>query len=442
MAQRKHYTPKYVARLFIYRVGIIDGLTLKHIKDAMRNMFRMKLDYNTSYRALLSAQELVRRTIEDGYENLHSYLRQIEISNPGTVTCLDKDGENRFKYLFLSFGASIAGFTYLRRVIVVDGTHLRGKYEGVMLVAAAQDGNFQIFPLAFAIVDAENDESWEWFFTQLRRCVSDQYAFVIVSDRHGSFKKVCEKVFPWERRGICYYHLQQNIVQKFKGNQMLYLVKGDAYAHTLFDFNRYMDEIRSINPNLETYLENSDVSLWSQKLGRWFFKKREDALSLTSHHNRGVENLLAIREEYADMMNVERIDGWQFVVRGGHRDCVYDLELRRCQCSVFDIEKIPCSHTIAAAKDANIHVSTLGCPSYSKNYLYAAYPANIYPKTSNARNCLPPDVKRGPGRQKKSRWQSWLEISRMRENQPRNLHKDYSFSQCKQSGHTRPNCLG
>ncbi|XP_048613358.1 uncharacterized protein LOC125587203 [Brassica napus] len=328
----------------------------------MRNMFRMKLDYNTSYRALLSAQELVRGTTEDGYENLHSYLRQIEISNPGTVTCLDKDGENRFKYLFLSFGASIAGFTYLRRVIVVDGTHLRGKYEGVMLVAAAKT-----------------------------------YAFVIVSDKHGSFKKACEKVFPWARRGICYYHLQQNMVQKFKGNQMLYLVKGAAYAHTLFDFNRYMDEIRSDIYNIKTSKIAKSINsalkpakgfpvsflleFIREKLGRWFFKRREDALSLTSHHNRGVENLLAIREEYADMMNVERIDGWQFVVRGGHRDCVYDLELRRCQCSVFDIEKIPCSHTIAAAKDANIHVSTLGCPSYSKNYLYAAYAANIYPKS-------------------------------------------------------------
>ena len=139
---------------------------------------------------------------------------------------------------------------------------------------------------------------------------------------------------------------------------MLYLVKGAAYAHTLFDFNRYMDEIRSINPNLATYLENVEVSLWSrvhfqcdkyniktsniaksinstlkpakgfpntfllefihEKLGRWLFKRREDALSLTSQHSRGVENLLAIREEYAYIINVECIDGWRFVVRVGH----------------------------------------------------------------------------------------------------------------------------
>ena len=51
-------------------------------------------------------------------------------------------------------------------------------------------------------------------------------------------KNVCDKVFPWATRGICYYHLQQNIVKKYKGKHILYLVKGAAYAHTLYDFHR------------------------------------------------------------------------------------------------------------------------------------------------------------------------------------------------------------
>ena len=50
---------------------------------------------------------------------------------------------------------------------------------------------------------------------------------------------------------------------------------------------------------------------------------------------------------------------------------------------MFDIEKIPCSHAITTAKDVNIHVSTLVCQSYSKEYLYAAYAANIYPKSED-----------------------------------------------------------
>ena len=200
MAQRKHSTPKYVGKLFIERVGIIDGLNLKHIKEAMKNIFGMTLDYTTSYRALLYAQELVRGSVEDGYGRLPSYMEQIKIVNLGSITSIEHDDKDRFKYLFLAFGASITGFQYQRRVIVVDGTHLSRKYEGVMLVAAAKDGNFQIFPLAFGIVDAKNDESWECFFTKLSSCISDEHALVIVSDRHTAIKNACDKVFPWATR--------------------------------------------------------------------------------------------------------------------------------------------------------------------------------------------------------------------------------------------------
>ena len=112
LAQQKHCTPKYVGKHFIDRIGIIDGLNLKHIQDSTKNMFRMKLDYTTSYIALLYAQKLVRGTTEHRYERLPSYLEQIKLANPGFITSIELDDKDRFTYLFLSFGASIAGFQY------------------------------------------------------------------------------------------------------------------------------------------------------------------------------------------------------------------------------------------------------------------------------------------------------------------------------------------
>ncbi|ESQ37024.1 hypothetical protein EUTSA_v10002846mg [Eutrema salsugineum] len=155
LAHRKLTNPRYIGNLFIERVTIINGITVQHIKDSMRVIFGLKLDYTTSYRALMYALECVRRTTEYGYGNLPSYLHQIAEASPGTVTALDLD-------------ALIAGFQYLRRVIVVDGCHLTGKYEGVMLVATAQDGNFQIFLLAIGIVDSENDRITGWRFNVQR----------------------------------------------------------------------------------------------------------------------------------------------------------------------------------------------------------------------------------------------------------------------------------
>ncbi|KAG5410922.1 hypothetical protein IGI04_007241 [Brassica rapa subsp. trilocularis] len=81
------------------------------------------------------------------------------------------------------------------------------------------------------------------------------------------------------------------------------------------------------------------------------------------------------------------------------------------------VEKIHCSHAIVAEISAGLHISTLVCPVYSKDFLFAGYSENIYPcvgQQVEEHTCSSPDVKRGPGRQKKSRWQSWLELSKMR----------------------------
>ena len=42
----------------------------------------------------------------------------------------------------------------MRRVIVIDIEHLSGKFRGVMLVDACQDGHRGIYPIAFEIVNA------------------------------------------------------------------------------------------------------------------------------------------------------------------------------------------------------------------------------------------------------------------------------------------------
>ena len=45
----------------------------------------------------------------------------------------------------------------MRRVIVVDGTFLKSKFKGVLLVATAIDRNSNLYPIAFGIVDSENE---------------------------------------------------------------------------------------------------------------------------------------------------------------------------------------------------------------------------------------------------------------------------------------------
>ena len=103
----------------------------------------------------------VKGSPEKGYEKIPKYLHMMKEANPGSHTFYERDTKGRFKFLFISFGQSVRGFfAAIRKVIVVDGTFLKSKYKGVLLVATALDGNSSLYPIAFGVVDSENDLAW------------------------------------------------------------------------------------------------------------------------------------------------------------------------------------------------------------------------------------------------------------------------------------------
>ena len=70
---------------------------------------------------------------------------------------------NRMKMAF------IQGYKPFLRL---DGTHLKGAFRGVLIVAIALDGNRGVIPVAFAIVESESTASWKWFIEILETYIS------------------------------------------------------------------------------------------------------------------------------------------------------------------------------------------------------------------------------------------------------------------------------
>lgn len=66
---------------------------------------------------------------------------------------------NQFQYVVWTFGQYIRGIKNFRPVITSDGTHLYGKQKGAILVTIVVDAKWKLFPLAFAIVEGENNDS-------------------------------------------------------------------------------------------------------------------------------------------------------------------------------------------------------------------------------------------------------------------------------------------
>ena len=104
-------------------------------------------------------------------------------------------------------------------------------------------------------------------------------------------------------------------------------------------------------------------------------------------------------------------------MKGSEIDAVVDIFNKKCSCKVFDIDRLPCAHAIAAALHARVGVYSLISPYYTKKYYMLAYQHTIYPVGSQSqwdvpdevvsRVVLPRDVKdRKRGRPKNSRYPS------------------------------------
>ena len=88
--------------------------------------------------------------------------------------------------VFWTFGPCIKAFRHCKLVVQVDGTHLHRKCKGALLVAVAQDGNKNILPVTFDIVEGEIANGWHFFLDNLCRYVVTRDGVGINSDRHKS----------------------------------------------------------------------------------------------------------------------------------------------------------------------------------------------------------------------------------------------------------------
>jgi len=121
--------------------GVLEGPKPNDISNIIRTQYGHELTYHQVWEAHEYTVNEVRGIPEKSYGKILKYLYMLEQANPGTFTNYEFDGEDRFRYLFISFGQSIKGFYKpIRKVIVVDGTFLKSKYKGVMLVAITVDG--------------------------------------------------------------------------------------------------------------------------------------------------------------------------------------------------------------------------------------------------------------------------------------------------------------
>ena len=98
----------------------------------------------------------------------------------------NENAEPKFKRMYIRYDAQKVGFLGGCRLFIgLDGCHLKGRFGGQLLSATAKDGNDNIFPVAMAVVEQENKDSWTWFLEQFADDIGrlEELNLVFISDR-------------------------------------------------------------------------------------------------------------------------------------------------------------------------------------------------------------------------------------------------------------------
>ena len=206
----------------------------------------------------------VRGTHEHGYAVLNAYRYMLEVANPGSKTTLSLDENGRIQYFFVSYAAWIIDFQEMRKVIAVDGTFLRSKYGGVLLLAVAQHAANHIFPVAFCVVDKKCDASYEYFFQNMRSFVYDTNKLCIISYRHPSIRKMVSKIYLASHYGCCMRHLGKNIRNNFHNSKVVSHFYKAAKVYDICEFNDHFNQIRYLVPKAAESLERIGFHKWSR----------------------------------------------------------------------------------------------------------------------------------------------------------------------------------
>ncbi|RYR05597.1 hypothetical protein Ahy_B06g085446 isoform B [Arachis hypogaea] len=299
----------HVIATFIMPIIRADAsVNIKVLLNATAAHFGFRPTYRRVWMAKQKAVAIIYGDWDESYNELPRWVLGVQLTMPGTVavlrTCpvrvggqLDESQAN-FHRLFWTFPPCIEAFHHCKPLVSIDGTHLYGKYEGTLLVTIAQDGNSNILPVAFALVESENAESWSFFLSHLRQHVTPQPGLLVISDRHNGIKAALEApdggwLPPAAYRAFCIGHVAANFALTFKGKDARRLLVNAAYAKTEVEFDYWFDILRSENLAMCDWANRIEYSLWTQYCdeGRRFGHMTTNISECVNSILKGVRNL-------------------------------------------------------------------------------------------------------------------------------------------------------
>ncbi|GFP99760.1 hypothetical protein PHJA_002120100 [Phtheirospermum japonicum] len=467
----------------------------KEILEEIHRTHGITLSYKQAWRGKERIMAAMRGSFEEGYRLLPQYCEQVKRTNPGSIASVyGNPTDNCFQRLFISFQASIYGFlNACRPLLGLDRTYLKSKYLGTLLLATGFDGDEGLFPLAFGVVDEENEDNWMWFLSELHNLLEvnteNMPRLTILSDRQKGIVDGVEANFPTAFHGFCMRHLSESFRKEFNNTMLVNLLWDAAHALTVIDFEAKVLEIEEISQDAAYWIRRIPPRLWAtayfegtrfghltanileslntwileasglpiiqmmecirRQLMTWFNERRETSMQWTSILVPSAERRVAEALERARTYQVLRANEAEFEVISHEGTMIVDIRNRCCLCRGWQLYGLPCAHAVAALLSCrqNVHRFTESCftvATYRKTYSQTIHPIpdkTLWKELSegdpNASKVAvemvihPPKSLRPPGRPRKKR---------VRAEDRGRMKRVVHCSRCNQTGHFRTTC--
>ncbi|KAF8401219.1 hypothetical protein HHK36_012148 [Tetracentron sinense] len=451
-------TTSWVASIIKEKLKVCPNYKPKDIADDIRQEYGIQLSYSQAWRGKEIVREQLRGSYKEAYNHLPFLCEKIIETNPGSfATFTTKDGSS-FHRLFVSFHASLCGFQRgCRPLLFLHSTPLNSKYQGILLAATAADGNDSVFPVAFAIVDAETEDNWRWFLLELKTAVSTSGSITFVADRQKGLKDSIAEIFEKAYHCYCLRYLTEKLNRDLKGqfsHEVMRLMVADLYAAAyeprLEGFQRCTESIKSISVEAYNWVIQSEPEHWANaffggarynhtqsNFGELFYSWVSEAhdLPITQmvdvirgkmmeliytcrvDSNKWLTRLTPSMEEKleketmkARSLEVLFSPGSTFQVRGDSIEVV-DIDHWDCSCKGWQLTGLPCSHAIAVFECIGRSPYDYCSGYFTTDRYRLTYSESIHPVPNVDRplqkessqivvTVTPPPTRRPPGRPK------------------------------------------
>ncbi|XP_059315684.1 uncharacterized protein LOC132066380 [Lycium ferocissimum] len=164
--KNRRATQQALAHYFKKNVQNNHKYKLKDMRRDLDDQFKLNISASKMKKVKRIVLEKLDGSYIDDFNRLEAYAQELRDSNPGTDVMINiskkalEQGKRRFLRMYVCFQALKSGWRGgLRPFIGLDGTFLKGKCRGILLVVLGQDSMKHFYPLAWAVVDRETSRT-------------------------------------------------------------------------------------------------------------------------------------------------------------------------------------------------------------------------------------------------------------------------------------------